>query len=314
MSASISIIIPAYNEEAFIGQTLDSINLLLSDSVEGFNYEVIVVDNGSTDRTRGIALSKGAKVLDFPVGTIAAVRNFGVRNSTGKVLVFLDADVCLTSSWVDEFKSIYPRLLAGEKFITGSQCAPPDSNNWLLKYWFRSFYEVADAVHLGSAHLIMSSVCFNLIGGFDPEKETGEDYDICRQCVDAGYHIENNLSLLVYHNDFPTNVVKFMKREAWHGIGDYSSLESMMSSKVAQVTLIFVGLHILGGYLVFTERGGGGWVVCMLLLILSLTTCKRFGFKGLRALMVNSGISYFYFLGRALSPFMKLRRYFKSTS
>ena len=57
-----SVIIPAYNEEEFIGQTLRALT-------KNSNLEIILVDNGSTDRTAEIASELGVKVVDFPVGT-----------------------------------------------------------------------------------------------------------------------------------------------------------------------------------------------------------------------------------------------------
>ena len=306
---SISIVIPAFNEDAFIGEAIDSINQFLGAPDLNYGYEIIVVDNGSTDSTSEVAKSRGAKVVSLPTGTIAAVRNYGVEKSSGDVLVFLDADICLTKEWAGEFNTIFPRLIGGEEFITGSQCAPPASDNWFLKYWFQSFYEAIDVTHLGSAHLVMTSKCFHLIGGFDERKETGEDYDICRRCIERGYSIENNLDLLVYHYDYPSSVAQFVMREAWHGIGDYSSLNSMMASKVAWVTWMFYCLHIVFGCLVWERSMGAFGALGLLLLVLALSTYAKFGCRSVKSFLINTGISYFYFFGRALSPLLKFRRY-----
>jgi glycosyltransferase involved in cell wall biosynthesis len=90
----ISIIVPAYNEEKYIGATLDSIKqsqrFLLHET--GLSTELIVVDNDSTDSTARIALSLNAKVVQEPTHNIAKVRNAGAKAARGDVLVFVDAD------------------------------------------------------------------------------------------------------------------------------------------------------------------------------------------------------------------------------
>jgi glycosyltransferase involved in cell wall biosynthesis len=91
---SISVIVPAYNEEKYLGETLKSIQrakefLLKKDAV---STDIIVVDNGSTDSTANIALSFGASIVKEPKHNVATVRNAGASFAKGKVLVFIDAD------------------------------------------------------------------------------------------------------------------------------------------------------------------------------------------------------------------------------
>jgi cellulose synthase/poly-beta-1,6-N-acetylglucosamine synthase-like glycosyltransferase len=95
MSMLISIIVPAYNEEKYIGLTLGSIKhaqrLLLNE--KGILAEIIVVDNDSTDSTANIALSLEAEVIKEPTHNVAKVRNAGANQANGNILVFVDADV-----------------------------------------------------------------------------------------------------------------------------------------------------------------------------------------------------------------------------
>jgi glycosyltransferase involved in cell wall biosynthesis len=92
---SISVIVPAYNEERYLGETLNNLNrakdFLLNR--KGMSTEIIVVDNGSTDSTARIALSSGAKVIDESQQNIARARNVGANGASGDLLVFIDADV-----------------------------------------------------------------------------------------------------------------------------------------------------------------------------------------------------------------------------
>ena len=97
---SISVIVPAYNEERYIGATLNSLNCAKECLLkrEGRSTEIVVVDNGSTDSTASIALASGAKVIEESQHNIARVRNVGANAANGNVLVFIDADVIVPES------------------------------------------------------------------------------------------------------------------------------------------------------------------------------------------------------------------------
>src|SRR5215475_7676802 len=86
----ISVIVPAYNEEQYLPETLGRIGMALS--IAACPSEIIVVDNNSHDGTKRIAESFGAKVFPETEHNIAKVRNTGAKNSNGDVLIFIDAD------------------------------------------------------------------------------------------------------------------------------------------------------------------------------------------------------------------------------
>ncbi|HTT08555.1 MAG TPA: glycosyltransferase [Gammaproteobacteria bacterium] len=92
----LSFVIPAYNEEAHIGQCLRTV--LASAGAAGEPYEVIVVDDASTDRTAEIARSFGATIVPVHLRKISAVRNAGARATRGDVLIFVDADTLLPAN------------------------------------------------------------------------------------------------------------------------------------------------------------------------------------------------------------------------
>ena len=103
LPVKLTIIIPAFNEAAYLGATLDSIEDAAAHLRAGSDAEtdVIVVDNNSTDETAPIARSKGATVVHEPVQGIARARNTGVRHAEGDVLVFVDADVTAPPTLLD---------------------------------------------------------------------------------------------------------------------------------------------------------------------------------------------------------------------
>lgn len=89
----VSIVIPAFNEEQLLGETLRSVQSALSPFLERhWSTEIIVCDNNSTDGTAKIARELGATVVFEPINQIARARNRGAAAATGDWLIFVDAD------------------------------------------------------------------------------------------------------------------------------------------------------------------------------------------------------------------------------
>jgi glycosyltransferase involved in cell wall biosynthesis len=94
MNPYISFIVPAHNEAFEIGRCLTSI-LDSARSVEQL-FEIIVVNDASTDRTAEIAREAGARVIDVELRKISAVRNVGASQAKGDLFIFVDADTQIT--------------------------------------------------------------------------------------------------------------------------------------------------------------------------------------------------------------------------
>ena len=93
MNRKISLVVPAFNEEAMLPGSLASIRrAAVAFDAAGFGWELIVCDNNSSDRTADIARQAGARVVFEPVNQIARARNAGAAVATGQWLVFVDAD------------------------------------------------------------------------------------------------------------------------------------------------------------------------------------------------------------------------------
>src|SRR5438105_14102323 len=92
----ISFIIPAYNEQLLLGATLLAVHAAAQQVDEP--YEVIVVDDASTDRTASVAEEHGARVVPVAHRQIAATRNAGAREAKGDRLIFVDADTIVSES------------------------------------------------------------------------------------------------------------------------------------------------------------------------------------------------------------------------
>jgi glycosyltransferase involved in cell wall biosynthesis len=108
----ISFIIPAHNEERLIGRTLNA----LGDAMlaVGQAFEVVVVDDASSDRTAAIACEHGAKLVAVCHRQIGATRNAGARQAGGELFVFLDADTVVTEAVVHAaIKAIHQGAVGG---------------------------------------------------------------------------------------------------------------------------------------------------------------------------------------------------------
>src|SRR5439155_21783909 len=89
----ISVVVPAFNEERLLPGSLSSIRAAMEGIVRrGWESELIVCDNNSTDRTAEIARGAGAQVVFEPVNQIGRARNRGAAAASGDWLIFIDAD------------------------------------------------------------------------------------------------------------------------------------------------------------------------------------------------------------------------------
>lgn len=304
MKPTVSFVIPAFNESANIGHTLDSI-WAAKDLLE--ISEIVVLDNESSDDTAAIASAKGAKVLSVSGGPVARLRNIGVGNSSGDIIVFLDADVSLTDEWRQHIVSALHDLQENSFVLTGSHCSPPaKADNIFEKFWFASFDHSASS-HLGTGHMIMTRQLFLAVEGFSESLETGEDYDICARVKRIGGVIKENACLRVIHNDFPKTIGTFIRREIWHGKGDTTSLKLMLKSKVVIASVIFMFLHLffLAG-LFLPNLAILLFSFVFLAGLLFVVSFKKYRRYNMATVFVNSLIYYFYFIGRSIAVLLGL--------
>jgi glycosyltransferase involved in cell wall biosynthesis len=94
----ISFIVPAYNEERLLGATLDALHA--AGRAAGEPYELVVVDDASTDQTAIVARRHGALLVSVAHRQIAATRNSGARQANGELFIFVDADTIVNEAVV----------------------------------------------------------------------------------------------------------------------------------------------------------------------------------------------------------------------
>ena len=225
-----SFIIPAINEERYIANTIDAIRR----NVEGrYPYEIIVVENGSSDRTVDIIKDKGVRVIYKKGVTIGRLRNAGVAEARGGIIVFLDADVYLGNNWHENIGDVIKLLEKNPETVTGSYGGVKKDAGWIERSWYGTEEGRKKVNFIPTRHMIIKKEFFEKIGGFDAGLVTGEDSEICRRAKRYGARIINNLELKVVHQDFPNTLQRFFQNNRWHGLGDYSSIHTFIASRPA---------------------------------------------------------------------------------
>jgi len=166
----VSFIVPAYNEEHELPATLDAIHAAASGA--GHSYEIVVVDDASTDATPGIALRAGAKVIPINRRQIAAARNAGGRAAHGEYLFFIDADTRINRAHVSGGMAALERGYAGGSARVAMDGFIPIWGRMLL----HGFASVYFGLNLGAgAFLFTTRRNFDVIGGFDEQYFAGEE-------------------------------------------------------------------------------------------------------------------------------------------
>ncbi|RME80011.1 MAG: glycosyltransferase [Methanobacteriota archaeon] len=177
-----SIVIPAYNEERYIGRTLDSITKQSYD-----NYEIIVVDCFSEDKTAKIAESYGVKLLQFYKGNIGATRRAGALIARGDVIVSASADIYYPSYWLeklleplkDDFDGSY-----GSIYLLDAERHEEVSARFINKVVTPTLKKFSIPYGTGD-NIALKRDFYNHIGGFK-KLETAEDLDLLKRAFENG--------------------------------------------------------------------------------------------------------------------------------
>ncbi len=190
---SISIVIPAFNEAAYIARTLESLSSAAL--AYGTEVETIVVDNNSTDATAEIARSLGANVVYEPINQIARARNTGARTASGECLVFLDADTTIEGDILDKVAA----SLSSGRVIGGGAWAEPDSD-WLGRFVFKYLINMTLAVRNVTVgpFLYCDRLSFQKVGGFDESLYAAEEFSLARRLKKEGRKDKRQWKIIKY--------------------------------------------------------------------------------------------------------------------
>lgn len=171
----ISVIVPVYNGEKTIGRLLDSIETLRN---EALTFEVLVVDNNSTDQTVNIVNQYPVKLLEFKdFQSSYAARNTGIYSANGSIVAFTDCDCIADKNWLQNIWAHFQHndldFLAGQIDFTFSQ-KPTLAEQWDA-YRNLSNEKNMKLGFAATANLAVRRSLFDQIGLF-PEVTSGGDF------------------------------------------------------------------------------------------------------------------------------------------
>lgn len=182
-----SVIIPAHNEEKYIGKCIEAI-IRAAENVKPFKTEIIISANRCTDKTAEIAQGYGAKVLPNEYRTISAVRNCGVNAADGEIIVTIDADSLMTEYSLLEIK----KLLESGIYVGGGTISEFDRMS--VGIAFSAMYVAANLIPvmiknkaaLSGGMFWFYKRDFNEVGGFDEGLVSIEDLDFAAKLNKLG--------------------------------------------------------------------------------------------------------------------------------
>ncbi len=307
-----SIIIPAKNEEANIGRCLQSISELDYDPAR---FEVIVVDNGSSDKTVEIARRYGAVVFVLPELTVAGLRNFGAREAKGDILAFLDADCTVDNQWLKAASFYLERQHKIPAF--GSPVILPENATWVQITWYQvrgKPEQIIPVEWLESANLFVLRKSFWNVQGFNEALETCEDYDLTQRLKSIGT-LMSDFRVKAIHYREPATVKEFFKKEIWRSKSNYRGLlaRKIDLNEVPSLVLpIIYGMFCLAsalGILAAVAMGEGAfWLVISLccwqfpIMLVSLRKGLKLGPVGVIRLFCLFNV---YFSARSIGPLFR---------
>ncbi|MEO5357363.1 MAG: glycosyltransferase [Nitrospirae bacterium YQR-1] len=214
-----SVIVPAFNAERTIK---DCITSLIGQNFNKADYEIIVVDDGSTDTTAEIVAASAVKYIYKPNGGPASARNLGVKEATGEIILFTDSDCIATPEWLTEMLKPFSDPMV--KAVKGAYKTPLKSPTArFAQVEFEERYEMLkkapsiDMIDTYSA--AFRKEIFDMTGGFDESfpVANNEDTELSYKLSGWGLKMVFNPDAIVNHMGHPASVLRYAKIKFWRG-------------------------------------------------------------------------------------------------
>jgi glycosyltransferase involved in cell wall biosynthesis len=299
---SLSFVIPVRNDALNLDRCLASIK-----RNEGADdLEIVVVDNGSEDDSRTVAMRHGARVLRLPGLRVSELRNRGVAASRASVIAFIDADHEIAPFWIAAALS---RLEEPGVGAVGAPYSPPPDGTWVQRVYdrLRQHGELRDVEWLGSGNLAVRRDVFEALGGFDSTLEASEDVDFCTRLRRAGFRIVADPSLESIHFGDPATLAGLLRSELWRGRDNVRvTLRELSWRSAAGLAVTFANLVTLMAILVGAVTRNADIVLAALvalggLVALRAGTLLQGDRPAPRLVAHLVGVALAYDLGRAIA-------------
>ncbi len=192
----ISVIVPVYNDENRISKCIQS---LLNQTYNKNFYEILIVDNGSTDRTRTVVNRYPVKILvEAKKRSSYAARNKGVRYANNEILAFTDSDAIADKNWLENgVKALSVLIHSNKRKIVVGIVKPLD--NPYLNIFSLYDYITAFRHELKTWNLFVYKKDFNKIGFFNEKLISGGDVNWGVKAIKNGFNIKKAKNVIIYH-------------------------------------------------------------------------------------------------------------------
>jgi GT2 family glycosyltransferase len=224
----VSVVCCSYNGEATIRDTLEHLARL-----DYPDYEVIVVDDGSTDATAAIARSYGAQVVSTPNQGLSAARNVGLRAATGSIVAYIDDDAYPDPAWLTFLVRAFQQ--GGFCGVGGPNLLPPEDGS-IAECVANApggpchvLLSDREAEHIPGCNMAFERRWLERVGGFDPVfRAAGDDVDLCWRLQEAGGRLGFHPAAVVWHHR------RSSLRRYWKQQVGYGKAEALLARKWPQ--------------------------------------------------------------------------------
>lgn len=240
----VSVVVCAYNAADTLNDCLTSLAAL-----DYPDYEVIVVNDGSRDRTGEIAhaceaIDPHVRVIDIPNGGLSAARNVGLAEATGEIIAYTDADVRVEPDWLSYL--IQPFLTSTVVGSGGPNVVPPEDPS-IAQCVARApggptHVLLSDRVaeHVPGCNMAFRRDALLAIGGFNPVYlRAGDDVDVCWRLQAKGQKIGFSPAALVWHHH-RASVKAYWRQQVGYGEGE-TWLDAHHPEKFVRGNMIWKG-------------------------------------------------------------------------
>lgn len=224
-SPRISVIVCSYNGQRTLPDCLQGLSQL-----DYPNFEVIVVDDGSTDRTASIAREYGYTVISTENRGLSEARNTGLAAATGEIVAYIDDDARPDPHWLTYLAATF--LTTNHAGVGGPNIAPPgdgpiaDCIANAPGGPIHILLSDQEAEHIPGCNMAFRTSCLRAIGGFDPQfRIAGDDVDVCWRLQQRNWTLGFCPAAVVWHHR--RNSV----RAYWKQQMNYGKAEALLEKK-----------------------------------------------------------------------------------
>jgi len=224
-SPRISVAICARNEEDHIGETLEALR-----DMNYPDYEVVVVDDGSTDSTAAIAHRYGVRTISTENRGLSSARNTAMEAATGVIVAYIDGDAYPDADWLRYLA--YTFTTTNHVGVGGPNILPPGAGKIAECVAnapggpIHVLISDSEAEHIPGCNMAFRRKALLEVGGFDTQfRAAGDDVDLCWRLQERGWTLGFSPAAVVWHHR------RECVRDYWKQQKGYGKAEAMLERK-----------------------------------------------------------------------------------